>query len=130
MSMEQMANENNRYVWTYEEVQLFLALIEEKNITATLDGKQQRNSTIYQHLIESTLSKGYDKPWNVLMSKWKALRQRYMCEKRQMSRSGAGGKTKFFFITKIDNILGQRPIVTSLASIINSTGWYQFIKYN
>ena len=70
MSMEQMANENNRYVWTYEEVQLFLALIEEKNITATLDGKQQRNSTIYQHLIESTLSKGYDKPWNVLMSKW------------------------------------------------------------
>ena len=41
--MEQMANVNNRYVWTAEEVKLFLALIEEKNITA-IDGKQ-RNST-------------------------------------------------------------------------------------
>ena len=28
--MEQMANLNNRYVWTAEEVKLFLALIEEK----------------------------------------------------------------------------------------------------
>ena len=32
-SMEQMANVNNRYVWTAEEVKLFHALIEEeKNI--------------------------------------------------------------------------------------------------
>ena len=46
--MEQMANVNNRYVWTAEEVKLFLAFIEEKNLTAILDGKQQRNSTIYQ----------------------------------------------------------------------------------
>ena len=44
--MEQMANVNNRYVLTAEEVQLFLALIEEKNITAILDGKQH-NCTIY-----------------------------------------------------------------------------------
>ena len=44
--MEQMANVNNRYLWTAEKVKLFLALIEEeKNITAILDGKQ-RNSTI------------------------------------------------------------------------------------
>ena len=47
-SMDQMANVNNRYVWTTEDVKLFLALIgEEKNITAGLDVKQ-RNSTIYQ----------------------------------------------------------------------------------
>ena len=32
--MEQMANVNNRYVWTAEEIKLFLALIkEEKNIS-------------------------------------------------------------------------------------------------
>ena len=60
--MEQMADVNNRYVWTAEEVKHFLALIEEKNITAVLAGKQ-RNSTIHQE--ERMLSKGYDKPWNV-----------------------------------------------------------------
>jgi hypothetical protein len=38
--MEQMANENNRYVWTAEEVKLFLAHFKEKNITAILDGEQ------------------------------------------------------------------------------------------
>jgi hypothetical protein len=61
--MEQMANVNNRYVWTAEEVKLFLALIEEKNITPILDGKQ-RNSTIYQDLREDVIKRN-DKPWNV-----------------------------------------------------------------
>ena len=61
--MEQMANVNNRYVWTDGEIKVFLALIEEKNITNFLDGKQQLNSTIY--LRESMLSKGYEKSWNV-----------------------------------------------------------------
>ena len=45
--MEQMANVNNRYVWTDGEIKVFLALIEEKNNTAFLDGKQQLNSTMY-----------------------------------------------------------------------------------
>ena len=61
--MEQMANVNNRYVWTDGEIKVFLALIEEKNITNFLDGKQQLNSTIY--LRESMLSKGHEKSWNV-----------------------------------------------------------------
>ena len=51
-----MANVNNRYVWTAEEVKLFLALIEEKNITAILDGKQ-RNSTLYQDLREDVIKR-------------------------------------------------------------------------
>ena len=52
--MELMANVNNRYVWTAEEVKLVLALIEEK--TAILDGKQ-RNSTIYQDLREDLIKR-------------------------------------------------------------------------
>ena len=48
--------DNNRYVWTAEEVKLFLALIEEKNITAILDGKQ-RNSTLYQDLREDVIER-------------------------------------------------------------------------
>ena len=54
--MKQVANVNNRYMWTAEEVKLFLALIEEKNITAILDGKQ-RNSTIYQDLREDVIKR-------------------------------------------------------------------------
>ena len=54
--MEQMANVNNRLVRTTEEVQHFLALIEEKNITAILDGKQH-NSTIYQDLREDVIKR-------------------------------------------------------------------------
>ena len=53
-SMEQMVN--NRYVWTAEEVKLFLDLIEEKIIAAILDGKQ-RNSTIYQDLREDVIKR-------------------------------------------------------------------------
>jgi transposase-like protein len=48
-------------VWTDEEIKLFLALIKENNLTAILDGKQQRNSTIYQDRREMMLLKGYDK---------------------------------------------------------------------
>ena len=55
-SMEQMGNVNNRYVWTDREIKLFLALIEEKNITPILDGKQ-RNSTIYQDLREDVIKR-------------------------------------------------------------------------
>ena len=33
-----------RYVWTGEETEVFLYLIKEKNITAILDSKQQRNA--------------------------------------------------------------------------------------
>ena len=51
--MEQMASVNNR---TAEEVKLFLALIEEKIITAILDGKQH-NSTIYQDLREDVIKR-------------------------------------------------------------------------
>ena len=54
--MKQVANVNNRYMWTAEEVKLFLALIEEKNITAILDGKQ-RNSTLYQDLREDVIKR-------------------------------------------------------------------------
>ena len=44
-------------MWTDEKVKPFLALIEEKNVTAILDGKQPCNSTIYRDLKESMLSK-------------------------------------------------------------------------
>jgi len=42
--------DNRRFVWTEEEVVAFLTLIKEKQITAILDSKQQRNSSIYQEL--------------------------------------------------------------------------------
>ncbi|KAF6721020.1 hypothetical protein FQA47_018039 [Oryzias melastigma] len=47
-----------------------------------------------------------------------------MAEKRKLGQSGAGGKGqitfKYFF--QMEEILGQRPMVTSMASVINSMG--------
>ncbi|KAK7901647.1 hypothetical protein WMY93_018416 [Mugilogobius chulae] len=68
------------------------------------------------------LEKGFDKPWTILRSKWKNLKQRYMAEKRQLSRSGAGGKKTFKYFDLIDLILGNRPIVAAITSVINSSG--------
>lgn len=53
-----------------------------------------------------------------------------MVEKREMSRSGADGKnkTKFRFFDKIEKILSQRPIVTSLCSITAQVGIKLFKK--
>nr|XP_055072690.1 uncharacterized protein LOC129452707 [Misgurnus anguillicaudatus] len=121
----QMAGVNkDRCKWTNEETRYFLNLIYERNITAILDSKNLRNAIIYQELAKEMSNNGYDnKPWDVLRSKWKALKQRYMFQKRQLSRSGAGGKIKgkFDFFDEMDQILGQRPIVASLDSIINSS---------
>jgi len=38
--------DNGRFVWTEEEVVVFLTLTKEKQITAILDSKQQRNASI------------------------------------------------------------------------------------
>ncbi|KAL1276273.1 hypothetical protein QQF64_035896 [Cirrhinus molitorella] len=66
--------------------------------------------------------KGFDKPWQILRSKWKALKQKYLSEKRQLCKSGAGGrgKVKFKYFDQMDEILGQRPIVTSMNTVLHS----------
>ncbi len=50
------------------------------------------------------VNKGYNKPWDVLRSKWKALKQWYMSQKRELCSSGAGGqiKRKFSRLNKMD----------------------------
>lgn len=54
-----------------------------------------------------------------------------MAEKRELSQSGSGGRnSKFKFFDKMDKIFGHRPIVTSLSSVINSSGWCEVIHLN
>ncbi len=112
--------ESDRYVWMDDEVRTFLNIIFEKNVTTILDGKHQRNAQIFQEVRAELILKGYDKPWTILRNKWKSLKQKYMAEKRKLGRSGAGGKSTFRYFDDMDRILGQRPIVTSLSSNINS----------
>ena len=71
-----------RYMWTEEETELFLQMIKEKNITAILDSKQQRNAELYKELEGEMREKGFEKPWQILRSKWKTLKQRYLAERR------------------------------------------------
>ena len=73
---------NNRCKSTNEETRDFLNLIYEQNITTILDSKNLRNAIIYQELVKEMTNKGYDKPWDVLQSKWKALKQRYRSQKK------------------------------------------------
>ena len=68
-------SDNGRFVWTEEEVVAFLTLIKEKQITAILDSKQQRNTSIYQELRVEMCSWGFDKPWTALRNTWKSLKQ-------------------------------------------------------
>lgn len=107
-----------------DETEFFLNLIKDKEITAILDSKQQRNATIYKDLEGDMKDRGFDKPWQILRSKWKALKQKYLSEKRNLSKSGAGGKSKvkLKYFDLMDEILGQRPIVSSMNSVLNSIG--------
>ncbi|CAM4733720.1 unnamed protein product [Leuciscus chuanchicus] len=115
--------DSERYSWTDDETRYFLHLIEENDITCIFDGKRQRNATTFQELQRKMAINGYTKPWHILRSKWKVLKQRYLVEKRDLSRSGSGGKkrTKFTFFSEMDHILGQRPIVSSFSTNINSS---------
>ena len=53
-----------RYVWTEEETETFLAIILEKNTTAILDSKQQRNAECYKEIETEMREKGFYKPWH------------------------------------------------------------------
>lgn len=53
------------------------------------DGKWQRNATTFQELQRKMAINGYTKVWHILWSKWKVLKQCYMAEKRNFSRSGS-----------------------------------------
>ena len=64
--------DNGRFVWTEEEVGAFLAVIKEKQITAILDSKQQRNASVYQEVCVEMCSRGFDQPRTALRNKWQS----------------------------------------------------------
>ena len=111
-----------RYVWTEEETTLLLTVICDKNVTAIFDSKQQRNSESYKDIERELRERGFEKPWQIIRSKWKALKQRYLAERRALHKSGASGraKIKFKYYDIMDSILGHRPIVQAMSSVINS----------
>ena len=92
-----MALDNKvRYVWGDEETLFFLELIKEANVNAILNGKQQRNATVYQELQKQMMAKGFDKTWQILRSKWKSFKQRYMAERRRMASDGWMDPSSYF----------------------------------
>lgn len=115
---------STRHKWSDKETITLLNLIKDKDISAIIDGKQQRNAIIYKELEKEMLEHGFEKPWDIIRTKWKGLKQAYMAEKRKLSKSGAGGKgdVKVKFWKILDDILGSRPVVTSITTNINSSG--------
>lgn len=76
---------STRHVWTEEVTKQYLSLIHERNITAILDDKQQRNATIYQGFNKEILAHG------------QTLTQWFMSAKSEMSQSGASGNNRIHF---------------------------------
>lgn len=101
---------------------MFLKSLLELDVVGALDGKRQRNAVIFKRLSNVMSSQGVTKPWQALRNKWKAMKAKYLAEKRESGRSGAGGYKKFEFWEEMDQLLGSRPIVTASTTTIDSTG--------
>ena len=68
-----MADKGRFFCGRKKEVVAFLTLVKEKQITAILDSKQQRNASIYQELRVEICSRGFDKPWTALLENLREL---------------------------------------------------------
>lgn len=53
-----------------------LKIIQEENITAILDGKNQHKWKVNQEIHQIMLEKRFKKSWTILRTKWKTLKQR------------------------------------------------------
>lgn len=72
-------------VFTDDEIFSFLTLIEETNVQKKIDGKTQRNSDVFKDLASQL---GGDKSYEQWRTKWKALKAKYLSEKRESTKSG------------------------------------------
>ncbi|XP_063042738.1 uncharacterized protein LOC134463312 isoform X2 [Engraulis encrasicolus] len=110
-----------RQTWTRRETLSLIAVLADLDALSALDGKRQRNATIFQGVAKELERRGVVKPWQAFRTKYKALKARYLVEKRQASRSGAGGRRRFEFFDEMDQLLGARPIVVARTSAVDST---------
>ncbi|KAL2088030.1 hypothetical protein ACEWY4_016858 [Coilia grayii] len=108
--------------WSKFETLMFLQSLREADVISALDGKRQRNAVIFKGVARDLSKKGVNKPWEALRTKWKSLKAKYLAEKRESSRSGAGGGVRRFeYYEELDQILGSTPIVTARSTTIDST---------
>lgn len=114
-------SEEKRQNWTKDETLIFLKALQEADVVSALDGKRQRNAVIFQRLSGVLSGRGVNKPWEALRTKWKTMKARYLTEKRESGRSGAGGEKKFDYWEEMDTILGSRPVVTAISTTIDSS---------
>lgn len=71
--------------FTDQEIYHFLDLVKEENVYKKIDGKTQRNIHIFSSLSEKMEGEKTGEQWR---TKWKALKGKYLEEKRLSSKSG------------------------------------------
>ena len=83
-------------LYTDEEILEFLSKIEELNVQKRIDGKTQRNIEIFRQLAEAMETDKTAEQWRV---KWKALKAKYLEEKRKCSPSGVFCKLQILSVS-------------------------------
>lgn len=79
----------------------------------------------YYNITGFTKKKGYNKPWHILQSKWKVLKQHYLSKKKHDMMwwfFGGNMRTKFMFFNEMDHKLVKTHMVALLSTNINSSG--------
>lgn len=69
--------ENKRDIWSYDETQILINIIKEKNILKIMDNKRFRIAEIFKSLENDMKSKGYCRSAKQIHIKFKALKPKY-----------------------------------------------------
>lgn len=86
-----------------------------------LDRPKLRNSFVYQKVVDALSSQGIERTIPQTRDKFKKLKQSYLQERARRSRSGEGGRAQFRFWEEMDCLLGQRPVASVKARLIDTS---------
>ncbi|KAK6491176.1 hypothetical protein HHUSO_G5925 [Huso huso] len=107
--------------WSDEETRVLISIIREEDVMRQLDRPKLRNSFVYQKVVDALSSQGIERTIPQTRDKFKKLKQSYLQERARRSRSGEGGRAQFRFWDEMDCLLGQRPVASVKARLIDTS---------
>ncbi|MGH0142544.1 UNVERIFIED_CONTAM: hypothetical protein FKN15_019723 [Acipenser sinensis] len=107
--------------WSDEETRVLISIIREEDVMRQLDRPKLRNSFVYQKVVDALSSQGIERTIPQTRDKFKKLKQSYLQERARRSRSGEGGRAQFRFWEEMDCLLGQRPVASVKARLIDTS---------
>nr|XP_039251377.1 uncharacterized protein LOC120328882 isoform X2 [Styela clava] len=96
--------------WEGSEIKTMLGIVQEMNLVGLLDQKKSRSEVLYKEVEKQLTAKGYEKSFQQIRNKVKALRSNFNKIVRLNSVSGAAHKTCEYY-DELYEIFGHRPAV-------------------